>query len=147
MSRGLCSIEHCDREQFGYGWCETHYRRWYRHGDPLRGYAAREILDRIIDMLVLDENGCWLWQGACSKGYGKLTIGSRSDGSRRHVRVHRVTYEHFRGPIAKGLTLDHLCRVRNCANPWHCEQVSNRENVLRGNHPNVLIWRQRQEVA
>jgi len=36
-----------------------------------------------------------------------------------------------RGPI-KG-TLDHLCRVRACAHPWHVEDVTMQVNILRGN--------------
>ncbi len=36
------------------------------------------------------------------------------------------------GQIPSGLTLDHLCRVRNCVNPAHLEPVTHRENTLRG---------------
>jgi hypothetical protein len=33
--------------------------------------------------------------------------------------AHRVSYEHYVGPIPKGLEIDHLCRVRHCVNPAH----------------------------
>lgn len=33
--RGTCSI--CDRPHACRGMCDLHYRRWKRHGDPLRG--------------------------------------------------------------------------------------------------------------
>ena len=36
-----------------------------------------------------------------------------------------------RGEI-RGETIDHLCRVRACVNPWHMEVVSLVENVMRG---------------
>lgn len=33
--RGTCSVEGCDRDIFTLrGWCEMHYQRWRRHGDP-----------------------------------------------------------------------------------------------------------------
>jgi hypothetical protein len=36
------------------------------------------------------------------------------------------------GKIPEGLQIDHLCRVRECANPAHLEAVTCRENLLRG---------------
>ena len=79
-----------------------------------------------MERLVLAENGCWLYTGSCSPaGYGRIY-----DNGRDHV--HRVTFRHFRGSIPEGLQIDHLCRVRHCANPWHMEPVTPAENVLRG---------------
>lgn len=46
--------------------------------------------------------------------------------------VHVATYEEWVGPVASGLTIDHLCRVRDCCNPEHLEPVTHRENLLRG---------------
>jgi hypothetical protein len=73
------------------------------------------------------ETGCWLWLGAKNhKGYGILCV------ARKRVKAHRATYEALRGPIPPALQPDHLCRVRACVNPWHCEPVTRRENILRG---------------
>lgn len=33
----LCALEDCDRDAITRGWCQTHYKRWLRHGDPLLG--------------------------------------------------------------------------------------------------------------
>lgn len=30
-----CIIENCEGLEFGRKWCEKHYRRWLRHGDPM----------------------------------------------------------------------------------------------------------------
>lgn len=30
-----CSVDGCSRRVKSRGWCETHYKRWNRHGDPL----------------------------------------------------------------------------------------------------------------
>ena len=70
-----------------------------------------------------NKSRCILYGGALDKdGY-----------ARSHGRyLHRVWYEREHGPIPKGLTLDHLCRVRNCINPKHLEPVTMRENLMRG---------------
>ena len=71
-------------------------------------------------------DGCWLWTGTLGRGgYGRW----------KRIYVHRTSYEMLVGPIPEGLSLDHLCRVRNCVNPDHLEPVTHRENVLRGTGP------------
>ena len=70
---------------------------------------------------------CWLWTAAKNAyGYGIVRIAKKNRYAHRHI------YELLVGPIAVGLDLDHLCRVRNCVNPAHLEPVSRRENLLRG---------------
>lgn len=76
---------------------------------------------------VVRTESCWLWTGSHDEdGYGSY---GRTNGS---SRAHRIAYELCIGPIPEGLTIDHLCRVRNCVNPAHLEPVDNRTNVLRG---------------
>ena len=83
-------------------------------------------------------SGCWLWSGACSNGgYGRFKI----EGDMLKL-AHRLSYEHFVGPIADGLCIDHLCRVRSCVNPSHLEAVTLRENLLRGEGPSARCARQ-----
>jgi hypothetical protein len=87
------------------------------------------IPQRIAAALSEDENGCWIWSGRQnSNGYGMTT----KTNSHTSVVVHRYVYELLVGPIPPGLDLDHLCRVRLCANPKHLEPVTRRENLLRG---------------
>ena len=91
------------------------------------------VLDRLFAKTSYDLNtDCWLWQGEITNnGYGRLAV-KRPDGKYRSQYAHRLMYEAMVGPIPAGLTLDHLCRVRNCINPAHLEPVSLKENILRG---------------
>jgi hypothetical protein len=86
---------------------------------------------------VTTPDGCWEWQGAKSKGYGRIQVGSAVDGSYRLASTHRVAYEHFVGPIPDGYHIDHLCRNPSCCNPAHLEPVTPGENVRRGNSPRL----------
>ena|SRR5215469_14381135 len=89
------------------------------------GYAA--AVSRLLSKIRIDpSSGCWIWQGALSRGYGVIKI----DG--KMLKTHRVMFRHGYGPIRKGFHLDHLCRVKACANPEHLEEVSPRENMMRG---------------
>lgn len=90
------------------------------------------LLTRLYGSLILDSSGCVLWTGVKEHGgYGMVW----ANGKTR--LVHRVLYELLAGPIPDGLTLDHLCRVRHCANVAHLEAVSMAVNVLRGQSPSA----------
>jgi hypothetical protein len=53
------------------------------------------------------DSGCWQWTGSKTKsGYGNIGVAGRT------VYAHRFAYEIASGPIAEGLTIDHLCRNR-----------------------------------
>lgn len=75
----------------------------------------------------VDRSGdCWIWTGALqSKGYGSFRLNGRTR------LAHRLAYESGHGPIAPGLQVDHLCRVRRCVNPGHLEPVSSGLNNRR----------------
>lgn len=90
------------------------------------------VIDRVMRRIVMGPDGCWIWTGATIRGYGEVMTGSRAEGTKRPLLTHRVTYEHFSGPIPDGLELDHLCRQPLCCNPAHLEPVTHRENMLRG---------------
>ena len=73
------------------------------------------------------QTGCWRWIGAKnSQGYGVVQI------NKVPMLTHRAAWQHFHGPIAPGLTVDHLCGQHNCANPEHMELVTLSENSRRG---------------
>jgi HNH endonuclease len=139
MTGAICSIEGCGRPEKARGWCNPHYKRWERFGNPLRGapvrlYGLREQrfwakVDR------RGEDECWPWTaGKLYNGYGQFD----------NQAAHRVAYELAIGPIPAGLQVDHACHNdtgcpggigcphRACCNPTHLEIVTQRENILRG---------------
>lgn len=78
-----------------------------------------------------EETGCWVWTAAkAPSGHPGFCLG-RPEG-KRWVQAHRVSYEHFVGPIPEGLELDHLCVNPPCVNPAHLEPVTHAENMRRG---------------
>lgn len=86
----------------------------------------KPLIERLADF-TFEPDGCWHWRGPIRPdGYGVVTIGGV------YVRAHRAMVTFLRGPIPRGLTLDHLCRVRHCVNPSHLEAVTSAENVRRG---------------
>lgn len=77
---------------------------------------------------------CWLWTGGKHEdGYGLVHV---KPPVARVMGAHRAAWLVLRGDIdldhdGTPLTLDHLCRVKACTNPWHLEPVTRAENTRR----------------
>ena len=72
-------------------------------------------------------NTCWIWQGNVDRyGYGTLYLNGKT------VKAHRISYYLKYKYLTDGLVLDHLCRVRDCVNPAHLEEVTVSTNNKRG---------------
>jgi HNH endonuclease len=126
----MCSVNDsdCIPGRLRCGMCETHYRRWRKHGST----ASPRISN--LSHYEIDATGCWLWQGATwGNGYGKTS--TKIHGTRL---AHRALYIEHIGPIPKGQDLDHLCRVHKCVNPKHLEPVSRSTNLVRGHEARQL---------
>ena len=132
----ICSQASCSKQAKRRGLCYGHDTRKRRYGSADfippgggigRGRRPVDLSVRFKKKCLLQDNGCHVWTGPADRfGYGLIWI----DGQLR--AAHRVSYEHFVGPIPNGLEIDHLCRVPACVNPKHLEPVTHQENVLRG---------------
>jgi hypothetical protein len=81
---------------------------------------------RIVSYEV-DANNCWNVTSHSSGGApGKDYPQAFFDGKERHL--HRVSYEHFIGPITKGMVIMHTCDNRKCINPNHLKAGTINDN-------------------
>jgi len=79
-----------------------------------KGMMITPALDRLNAKSIIEDGGCWLWQGSKThNGYGEIRIGSVNE------RVHRYSYRAHKGEIPKGIFVLHTCDKRNCWNPDH----------------------------
>lgn len=125
MTDPTCSLPDCDRKVFARGWCGPHYKRWYRHGDPLavihrRAPDGASLETRLCyvgwtERLVRPDLGaCWEWNGLLDKkGYGRVWDGTRV------AAAHRASYETWAGPITSADLACHRCDNPPCMNPAH----------------------------
>lgn len=71
-----------------------------------------------FDAKVQKGEGCWLWQGVLSAGYGQLWSGGpRAEG--RMLGAHVVSFLLHKGPVPGDKFVLHCCDVRACVNPEH----------------------------
>ena len=110
-------------------------RRWRKGMRGEAPHTAASLRARTIE----DENGCWIWAGYIYPATGYGQVGYRYGTH----RAHRLMWILTNGPIAEGLELDHLCRVRACINPAHLEPVTSAENKRRS----PLVGRAKKPIA
>ena len=104
----------------------------------MRAKQYDSIKDRLLNRRSVNENGCWIYEGARDNGYGIIHIDGKT------YRTHILAYREWKGLIPTGLELDHTCHStdnchggidcehRACFNPDHLEPVTRKENVRRG---------------
>lgn len=121
-----CDIDGCERKHYGRGWCERHYRRWRKHGDPLVTLTYSDPEDAFLARTepIVGEPVCLIWTGYTNRdGYGVLSVNGRM------VLAHRYSWTRDHGPIPDGLEVDHKCWERSCVNTEHLRLATHAENT------------------
>ena len=112
---------------------------------------TKPAIERMLPRKVVDSDGCWVWPGAKSSksGYGQI----RAEKRGRLLMTHKVSYEHFVGPIPADHQVEHrchtedetcpggLCKHRLCWNPDHLTVLTHAENSKLSTAPNMQTHR------
>lgn len=109
---------------------------------PLRHAPNSVVARKFLAQVEHQSNGgCAIWRGTLDPtGYGRFTYRGK------YRLAHRVAWTIFRGPIPKGMEIDHTCFNRACVAPEHLEPVTGEENRrralvagrMRGPHPHTI---------
>lgn len=110
------------------------------------------VVERVLSKVAMGPRMCWLsTYSVGSHGYAQ--VGWQEDGERIVTLCHRVIWNWFRGPIPKGMTVDHTCKTRRCVRLAHLRLITNLENARRtdgrdwplgqciNGHLDELYWR------
>lgn len=112
--RDTCTVDGCSSPAKTWGWCDAHYAKERRAGNPLikpRGTATERFWSK-VDRTKPD--ACWPWIGYRNvHGYGTFWFEDR------HVIASRMAWELTHAPITNGLFVCHRCDNPPCCNPAH----------------------------
>jgi HNH endonuclease len=115
----FCEINGCDSKHYGKGYCQKHYSKYRKYGNPLESFQRQSIEERLFSKYAKNENGCWIFAGyKDKKGYGHIGIAAEGSDKKR-VRAHRLSYSLFVGEIPDGMMICHRCDTPSCINPDH----------------------------
>ena len=123
----ICSVRGCVNKHEAQGYCDKHYHRLRRYGNPktklCKSYPRTEDLGEYLSYRVeFHDEGCWPWIGNSFAGYGRGVFLGESKPA------HRWAYQHWVGPIDEHAEIHHRCANRLCVNPDHLQMVSGAEN-------------------
>lgn len=126
----LCSIAQCDKPAEKRGWCNNHYRRWLKYGDPCGGgpmYAPKgEALAWLESQVYYSGSECLRWPFTTDNaGYAVIW----NEG--RQARAYRLMCELRWGPPPSP---SHLaahrcgCGKLGCIAPTHLYWATPKQN-------------------
>lgn len=121
-----CSVYFCGKPAKSLGFCNSHYERNKRYGNPYAGRTPNGEQMRWIESHVAnDGNDCLIWPYSTARGYGYAHIGGK------YSSVSRFMCEKRNGPPPTDKhEAAHICGNgdKGCVNPRHLEWKTSQEN-------------------
>lgn len=123
----ICLVDGCARLPRTRGWCDAHYKRWLRHGDPTAGRTGQGEARRMFEKLVsVETDDCVIWPFSTNAdGYGKVLYGGRL----QHVSALALTRRVGERPPAH-LATHGPCHNPTCMNYRHLSWATQTQNLL-----------------
>lgn len=128
-AKAICSIPGCAKRVNCRGWCQMHYTRWQRHGDPIITLTAPdgEGLQFLESLVGSSAEGCIKWPFSCTpQGYGQTYYQGEVMGAHRVMCIlaHGV-------PPGETHQAAHWCGkgADGCVNPNHLRWATPAENI------------------
>lgn len=123
----VCKIDDCGNPPVNRrGWCQKHYLRWWRHGDPLGGGTSQGATQEWVrDAARYDGDDCLIWPFSTTVGYGQTWW----DG--KPALASRVVCTLAHGPAPTPLhQAAHSCGKghKGCVSPRHLRWATRKEN-------------------
>jgi hypothetical protein len=125
----VCSEEGCGRPTKARGWCDPHYKRWWRHGSPDGGrHNGLEGQRKFYREVVLAHSGkdCLIWPYRTARGYGRMMEGGKDQV------VSRLVCQDVHGPPPSPKhEAAHSCGRghEGCVAPSHLRWATHKENI------------------
>lgn len=91
------------------------------------------IINRLLRRRKINGNGCWLWMGAISHGYGNISI------TKKTHRVSRLAYGVFYNiEVPRDMHVCHRCNIPSCFNPSHLYLATQKQNMIDAFRDNLV---------
>lgn len=124
----VCEIPGCGKKHEAKGLCFSHYARWRRHGDPLKGGTpSGAAIDWLRAHKDFEGHECLIWPFSTDeRGYGQICQKGKKE------KVSAVMCKHRHGPPPTPYhEAAHTCGKGHlaCVNPQHVRWATATENA------------------